>query len=66
MEENTTPVTEVPQEQPVRILKADDVVSYLNTIKTALSNVTQYLSAIEADIAVNAEKINTEINTDAS
>ena len=59
-------MTEVPQEQPVRILKADDVVSYLNTIKTALSNVTQYLSAIEADIAVNAEKINTEINTDAS
>jgi hypothetical protein len=39
------------------------VVTYLNTLKTALKNTSDYLAAMEADIANNLEKIQEESNS---
>lgn len=52
--------------EPIRILKADDVVTYLNQIKNAMGLVSEYLKNIETDIEANLNKINEEQNTDAS
>lgn len=65
MEDNQTQVETQPTET-IRILKADEVVTYLNQIKNAMGLVSEYLKNIEADIEVNLNKINEEKNADAS
>jgi lipopolysaccharide/colanic/teichoic acid biosynthesis glycosyltransferase len=65
MEDNQIQVETQP-EAPIRILKADEVVVYLNQIKGAMSLVSDYLKNIENDIEANLTKINEENNTDAS
>lgn len=65
MEDNQTQVETQPTET-IRILKADEVVTYLNQIKNAMGLVSEYLRNIETDIEVNLNKINEEKNADAS
>ena len=54
-----------PQQETIKILKADDVISYLTQIQTAVGLVSDYLQNLKVDLQTNIEKIQ-EDKTDAS
>jgi len=57
-------VETAPQQETIKILKADDVISYLTQIQTAVGLVNDYLQNLKVDLQTNIEKIQ-EDKTDA-
>lgn len=53
-----------PQQETIKILKAEDVINYLTQVQTAVGMVSDYLKNLENDLQTNIDKIQ-EDKTDA-